>query len=188
MNLDVWGIIVGFIGSALLGALLTYLILRWQRQRKELVYQVEIVPFVEDVFKKEFKEKFLIKGVEVSGVHAVLVRIKNEGNVTLEQLDIWLQPSRSVQFIYGRLGAYGSVNSDIGLDRMMGEIKGMNVGFLNAGDGAELRVLYLADSCPDCELQIAQPGLICKKAKRLWKKQEILDAALSVTMEAHLAG
>lgn len=42
MNWDIWGIMLGFIGSAIIAGLLVYLTLRWQRSRKELSYRVEM--------------------------------------------------------------------------------------------------------------------------------------------------
>ena len=46
MDGNAWAIIIGFIGGAIITVIATLLIVRWQRDRKELSYRTEVRPFI----------------------------------------------------------------------------------------------------------------------------------------------
>ena len=177
MEWDIWGIIIGLIGSGFIGGLLVYLTIRWQRQRKELSYRVEITPLLtrhrKDTLPPEVQ--ILYQGEEVWDLYSFKITFRNMGNMPLTDLPITVELGQNARILSIATTIPNGIEvGNLAEDEASGSNKaGVKLAFLNEGDQIDLSIIS-ADNVPLAyTIKAPLPGLRPKERPQLWTRREL---------------
>ena len=187
MDWDIWGIIIGLIGSGFIGGLLVYLTIRWQRQRKEISYKIESIP----IFTRTREEmlppdvQILYHGDEVWDLYSFKIAIRNTGNTVLNNLPIIVELGQEARIlnlstVIPEGVEIGNLTEDELTDSNKAQIK---LEFFNRGDQIELGVIGAENLPLICKIRAPMPGLRCKERSQLLNTRESLRIALELFLK-----
>lgn len=193
MNWNIWAIIGSYIGTAIITIIVTLIIVKQQRQRKELSYKIEqralLAPEEPGTSGVRWDPgiKVSYRGREVSQLFSFKVTFRNTGNQTLEHLPIVLKPNVGAEILNLMIGHAKDVEVgeiDYHLDKP--EEWEVQVGFLNEKN--EIKAYGIGTSKQKLELAInvRQPGVRVRNRPEYWTSGEALRSALETFWRAYL--
>lgn len=184
MNTNTWVPIVSSIGGIILGSILTFMIVRWQQQHKEISYKIESIP----IFTRTRKDvlppdvQILYHGDEVWDLYSFKIAIRNTGNTVLTNLPIIVELGQNARIL--NLSTLipegveiGNLTEDELTDSNKAQIK---LDFFNRGDQIELGVIGAENLPVICKIRAPMPGLRCKERSQLLNTREYLRIALEL--------
>ena len=190
MDWNVWAIIVGFIGGAIISVIGTLLVVKWQRQRKELSYRIEVRPFIapqepgKPWAKWDPNVRIFYKDREISQLFPFKTTFRNTGNQTLQDLLIRLEPNVGAEILNLIIGhakdvEVGGVQYSLQEPREW-EVK---VGFLNEGDEIEGYGIGTSNDTFELTVKVRQPGVKTRNRPEFWTRREALTKMLKILAE-----
>lgn len=192
MDWNAWAIIAGFIGGAIISVIATLLIVKGQRQRKELSYRIEVRPFIipgvpgRAGARWDPNVKVFYGDKEVSQLFPFKVTFRNTGNQTLEELPIKLEPSVGAKILNLIVGHSKDVEvGDIHYRLTKPEEWGVQVGFLNEGDEIEAHGIGTSNDKFELTIKVQQPGVRPRNRPEFWTSREALGWVLKILAEMY---
>jgi hypothetical protein len=184
-------IISGFIGGAVITIVATFVIAKWQKQRKELSYRIEVRPYVASEEPEtpgtswDPNVKVFYGEREVSQLFPFKIIFRNTGNQTLENLRIKIEPNHQAEILNLRVGRHQRVEvGNINYNHSDPELWEIQVDFLNEND--ELETYGIGTSTTDnfeLIIKVPQPGVKVRERPEFWNSKEALNRAIEILMK-----
>lgn len=191
MNWDVWAIIAGFIGGAIITVIATLLVVKWQRQHKELSYRVEVRPFIAPEeperpgVKWDSNVRILYKDKEVSQLFPFRISFRNTGNQTLQDLRVRLRSNAGAEILNLIIGHPGGIEvGGVQYSLTKPEEWEFQVGFLNERDQIEAYGIGTSDNAFKLTVTVPQPGVRCRNRPEFWSSGEAVRRVLKILAQA----
>lgn len=191
VNSDILAIIGGFIGGAVLTVLATFLVIKWQKQRRELSYRIEIRPFLaKDEPGRpgvgwDPNVKVFYGDEEVSQLFPFKITFRNTGNQPLEHLPLKVKCDAGSEILSLMVGKSKEVEvGDILFSETNPDEREMEVGFLNEGDEIVAYGIGSSDDSFVPTVTAPQPGLRLRNRPEFWSSREALGKVLDILSEA----
>ena len=191
MDTHAWVTIASLSASVIITAIATWLVLKWQQQRKEVSYRCEIRTFLarekpgRPGVSWDPNVKIFYGERRIQQLFPFRVTLRNTGNQALEELLIRFKANPEGEILSFMIGHQQRIEvGRVSYTTTRPDMQEVKIGFLNEGDEIEAYGIGTSDDIFSLIVTIPKPGVTVRKRQEFWTTRDAFGRIGRIFLEA----